>query len=116
MMIKGLAMRGILAGVAILALAACGQSGGSGKTATGGGGAQSATITEGTINDEMIDLSASESYGATSTVDESAVAPKPDSDKPEAKKSADDKPKKAEAKSKAPAPAPAKSDDEAGEE
>ena len=114
MRIKGQVMRGILACVAVLALAACGQSGDGGKKAAGGGGGQSATISEGTISDAMIDLSASESYGATSTVDETALAPKPDTRKVKAKKPADEKPNKAEAKTEA--PTPAISEDEAGAE
>ncbi len=60
---------------ALTLLSACGQSD-SGATATGaaGGSGNSATITEGTISDAMIDLSDSEAYGVTSTADESAIA------------------------------------------
>ncbi len=116
---KGPIMRIVLVGLAVMALAACGQSGGSGKAASGGGG-QSATIAEGTISDAMIDLSASESYGATSTVDESAptVTAEAETAKPKAEgnKQADDKPKKEDARAEAPDPAPAKSDEEAGDE
>lgn len=79
MTIQGLNMRVILASAALLALAGCGQSGGSNKASSGGGG-QSTNIAEGTITDAMIDLSASESYGATSTVDESARAAAPAKD------------------------------------
>jgi hypothetical protein len=119
MRIKGRIMRLILGGIAVVALAGCGQSDGSGKVAVGSGGGQSANIAEGTIGDAMIDLSASEGYGATSTVDESASAAltegendkrgddqatdrqKPKSDD---KKPANDNPEKEEAKAEAPAP------------
>ena len=92
-------MRVILASLALAALAGCGQSGGTEKAASGGGGGQSANIAEGTISDSMIDLSASEGYGATSTVDEAPAATPQDG---EAKK-ADAKPK-AESKAEAEEP------------
>ena len=113
MTIKGRNMRVILVSFALLALAGCGDSGGSKKGAAGGGGGgQSANITEGTINDAMIDLSASEGYGATSTVDESAPVAEPAkvdktdkaAAKPKSEARAEPKPKTEEAKAKTPAP------------
>ncbi len=112
MTIKGPNMRVILGGLAVLALAGCGQSGGSEKSESGGGGGQSANIAEGTITDAMIDLSASEGYGATSTVDESAPVAEPAKDgdtdkaaaKPKAEPRTEPKPKVEEAKAETPAP------------
>lgn len=118
MTIKGPNMRVILVSVAVLALAGCGQSSESEKAAYGGGGGQSVNIAEGTITDAMIDLSASEGYGATSTVDESVPATEPvkdgDTDKAAAKPKAEPRaePKVEAAK----AETPTKSEDDTGEE
>lgn len=99
-------MRTYLIVPALFLMAACGQSGGekaSGSAASGGG--NSATITEGTINDDMIDLSESEGYGVTSTIVEAPAAPKQTEEKTTDKPKAAAKPK-TEADEPKPASAP----------
>lgn len=107
-------MRAFLAISALLSLAACGQSGGEKASGVAAGGGNSATITEGTIDDAMIDLSESESYGVTSTIVEAPAEPKDGAEKTAEKPKSASKPKADEAKeSPASAPEPKSEDADA---
>ena len=112
--VRTLKMRAFLAIPMLLLITSCGQSGGektSGAAASGGG--NSATITEGTINDDMIDLSESEGYGVTSTMVEAPAEPQDSAEKPTAEPKPAAKPKADDAK---PAPAPELKSDNADAE